>query len=77
MISLGGWEWSTLLLITPPGGWEWIVILLIVLLLFGGRKLPELTRSVGQSIKEFRKASAEDEDEGEGPSAPSRRDTES
>jgi sec-independent protein translocase protein TatA len=75
MISLGGWEWSTLLLITPPGGWEWIVILLIVLLLFGGRKLPELTRSVGQSIKEFRKASAEDE--GEDPSEPSRRDTES
>ena len=51
---------------TPPGGWEWIIILFIVLLLFGGRKLPELTRSVGQSIKEFRKASneamAEDEE---------------
>jgi sec-independent protein translocase protein TatA len=61
---------------TPPGGWEWIVILLIVLLLFGGRKLPELTRSVGQSIKEFRKASAEDE-EGEDPSTSSRRDSES
>jgi sec-independent protein translocase protein TatA len=61
---------------TPPGGWEWIVILFIVLLLFGGRKLPELTRSVGQSIKEFRKASTE-EDEGEDPSTSSRRDTES
>jgi sec-independent protein translocase protein TatA len=66
---------------TPPGGWEWIVILFIVLLLFGGRKLPELTRSVGQSIKEFRKASNEDEDqgttEGEDPSASNRRDAES
>lgn len=60
---------------TPPGGWEWIVILLIVLLLFGGRKLPELTRSVGQSIKEFRKASAEDENED--PSTSNHRDPES
>jgi sec-independent protein translocase protein TatA len=64
---------------TPPGGWEWIVILFIVLLLFGGRKLPELTRSVGQSIKEFRKASSEDDaegtTEGEDPSASNRRDT--
>jgi sec-independent protein translocase protein TatA len=57
---------------TPPGGWEWIVILFIVLLLFGGRKLPELTRSVGQSIKEFRKASAEED--GEDPSTTERRD---
>jgi sec-independent protein translocase protein TatA len=70
---------------TPPGGWEWIVILFIVLLLFGGRKLPELTRSVGQSIKEFRKASSEEEpdgrsdgrSEGEGPSTSKRRDAES
>jgi sec-independent protein translocase protein TatA len=66
---------------TPPGGWEWIVILFIVLLLFGGRKLPELTRSVGQSIKEFRKASSEDDaertTEGEDPSASNRRDAES
>jgi sec-independent protein translocase protein TatA len=60
---------------TPPGGWEWIVILFIVLLLFGGRKLPELTRSVGQSIKEFRKASAEDD--GEDPSNAEHRDAES
>jgi sec-independent protein translocase protein TatA len=61
---------------TFPGGWELIVILFIVLLLFGGRKLPELTRSVGQSIKEFRKASEED-DADEDPSTPSRRDAES
>jgi sec-independent protein translocase protein TatA len=60
---------------TVPGGWELIVILFIVLLLFGGRKLPELTRSVGQSIKEFRKASEDDTDED--PSTPSRRDAES
>ena len=38
-----------------PGGWEWVVIILVILLLFGGRKLPELARSVGQSIVEFKK----------------------
>jgi sec-independent protein translocase protein TatA len=76
MISLGGSTWSTLLLVTPPGGWEWIVILFIVLLLFGGRKLPELTRSVGQSIKEFRKASEEEPNDEDDPSS-TRRDAES
>jgi len=37
-----------------PGGWEWIIVVLVVLLLFGGRKLPELARSVGKSIVEFK-----------------------
>jgi sec-independent protein translocase protein TatA len=46
------------------GGTELIVILLIVLLLFGGAKLPALAKGLGQSIKEFKKASKEgDEDE--------------
>lgn len=34
---------------------ELIVILVILLLLFGGKKLPELSRSIGSSIKELRK----------------------
>lgn len=34
---------------------ELIIILVIVLLLFGGKKLPELSRSIGSSIKELRK----------------------
>lgn len=46
---------------------ELIVILLIVLILFGGKKLPELSRSIGQSIRELRKGFkeglVEDEDE--------------
>jgi sec-independent protein translocase protein TatA len=41
------------------GGWEIIAILAIVLLLFGGSKLPELAKGLGKSIKEFKKASAE------------------
>lgn len=38
------------------GSTELLVIALIMLLLFGGKKLPELARGVGDSIKEFRKA---------------------
>jgi sec-independent protein translocase protein TatA len=39
------------------GGGEMIVIVLIVLLLFGGRKIPELMKGLGQGIKEFKDAS--------------------
>src|SRR5258708_37920276 len=39
-----------------PGPSEWVLILVIVLVLFGAKKLPELARSLGQSINEFRKA---------------------
>jgi sec-independent protein translocase protein TatA len=44
------------------GGGELMIILLIILVLFGGAKLPSLARGLGQSIKEFKKAS-KDEDE--------------
>lgn len=39
-----------------PGGMEWIIIVFVVLLLFGGRKIPELMRGVGKGIKEFNNA---------------------
>ena len=38
-----------------PGGTEWLIILLIVLVLFGGKKLPELMGGLGKGIKSFRK----------------------
>ena len=41
-----------------------ILILIIVLLLFGGRKIPELMRGLGSGIKEFKKATKEDEENG-------------
>ncbi|MEX1177881.1 MAG: twin-arginine translocase TatA/TatE family subunit [Nitriliruptor sp.] len=44
---------------TFPGGGELWVILLIILVLFGGRKLPGLARSIGQSMTEFRKGTQE------------------
>lgn len=42
------------------GGKEWIVILLFVLLLFGGKKIPELMRGLGSGLNEFKKATRED-----------------
>jgi len=43
------------------GGMELLLILFIVLLLFGAKRLPELAKGLGQSVKEFKKASQEDE----------------
>ncbi len=39
-----------------------ILIVIVVLLLFGGRKIPELMRGLGSGIKEFKDASKDDED---------------
>jgi len=41
------------LLLAMPGGSEWIVIVLVVLLLFGGKKIPELMRGLGRGMREF------------------------
>jgi len=49
------------------GAPELIIVLLIILLIFGGTKLPKLARSMGQASKEFKKGlndgAADDEDE--------------
>lgn len=42
------------------GAQELLLILAIILLLFGGKKLPELSRSIGQAIKELRKGFTDD-----------------
>ena len=39
-----------------PGGSEWILIVLAVLILFGGRKIPEFMRGIGKGIREFNDA---------------------
>lgn len=39
-----------------PGGSEWILIVLVILLMFGGKKIPELMRGVGRGIREFNDA---------------------
>ena len=37
-----------------PGGYEWILIVAVVLLLFGGKKIPELMKGLGKGIREFK-----------------------
>ena len=44
------------LLFSLPGGGEWILIILVVLLLFGGKKIPELMRGIGKGLREFNDA---------------------
>lgn len=41
---------------------EIILIILVVVLLFGGRKIPELMKGIGQGMKEFKKASKVEDD---------------
>ena len=43
------------------GPWQIALVVIIVLLLFGGKKIPELMRGLGSGIKEFKDASKEDE----------------
>lgn len=42
------------------GPWQIVLIVLIVLLLFGGKKIPELMRGLGSGLKEFKDASKDD-----------------
>ena len=48
------------------GPMQIVLVVLAVLLLFGGTKIPELMRGLGGGIKEFKKASQEDEDDKKG-----------
>ena len=43
-------------LLSMPGGSEWILILLVVLLFFGGKKIPDLMRGIGKGVREFNDA---------------------
>lgn len=58
-----------ILLLGIPGGPEWIIILIIIVLLFGGKKLPGLMKGLGKGIKDFKDAkndiSSETEDKDE------------
>lgn len=53
------------------GGSEMIIVLVIVLLLFGGKKIPELMKGLGKGVKEFKDAS---KGEGDSASAPDKKD---
>jgi twin arginine-targeting protein translocase, TatA/E family len=44
-------------------GWEWIILLVVVLLLFGGKKIPELMKGIGKGVKGFKDGLKEIEDD--------------
>lgn len=46
-------------LVIGPG--QWVIIAVVILLLFGGKKIPELMRGLGSGIKEFKDASKEED----------------
>ena len=47
------------------GPWQVILIVLAIVLLFGGKKIPELMKGIGQGMTEFKKATKKDEDDSE------------
>jgi sec-independent protein translocase protein TatA len=49
-----------LIILGIPGPWQIILIVLLVLLFFGGKKIPELMKGLGQGIKEFKKATKDE-----------------
>ena len=51
-----------LIILGIPGPWQIVLIVLVVLLLFGGREIPELMRGLGQGMKEFKKATSDDKE---------------
>ena len=56
---------NTAVVLFALGPGQIVLILLVVLLLFGGRKIPELMKGLGTGIKEFKNASKEEEKEKE------------
>ena len=46
------------------GPWQFVIVVVLALLLFGGKKIPELMKGLGQGMKEFKKATKEEEEEG-------------
>ncbi len=52
---------SALLIPIMIGGWQIAIIVVLIILLFGGKKIPELMRGLGSGIKEFKDASKDDD----------------
>lgn len=53
------------ILLGIPGTWQIVVIVLVVLLLFGGKKIPELMKGIGRGTREFKKGLNTDDEEEE------------
>ena len=53
------------ILLGIPGTWSIVLIVLVVLLLFGGKKIPELMKGIGRGTREFKKGLNTDEEDGD------------
>jgi len=51
------------LFVQKVGPWGIVLIVIVVLLLFGGKKIPELMRGLGKGVKEFKDATNKDEND--------------
>lgn len=58
---------NTLAVILQLSLWHVLIVLAVLLLLFGGKKIPELMKGMGSGIKEFKDAVKEDEKQPENP----------
>lgn len=47
---------APLFLLSMPGGSEWLIIILVVVILFGGKKIPELAKGLGKGMRDFKDA---------------------
>ncbi len=52
---------SLVVFLGMPGVWSIVLIIAVILLMFGGKKIPELMRGLGSGIKEFKDATKEEE----------------
>ncbi|MBN1651292.1 MAG: twin-arginine translocase TatA/TatE family subunit [Bacteroidales bacterium] len=50
-------------LLAMPGIWSMALIVIAILLLFGGKKIPEMMKGLGSGVKEFKKGISDDDDE--------------
>jgi sec-independent protein translocase protein TatA len=56
---------KSFVLLGMVGPWQIVLVVLVVLLLFGGKKIPELMKGLGQGINEFKKGKSESEKKSE------------
>lgn len=54
---------NSMLAFLDVGGWQVVLILALILVFFGARRIPDLAKSLGQGIREFKKATREVADE--------------
>jgi sec-independent protein translocase protein TatA len=52
---------NLLIVLGVLGPWQIVLIVAVIILMFGGKKLPELMKGIGQGMKEFKKATKQDD----------------